>query len=177
MFDENGFELYEVAPCPLAYLLTFRTFGNWLPGDVRGSYDKKRNKYGSNWIAPNRPLHDKMADLTKTKVLLSENQRRIVHEAILETCKHRGYLLQALNVRSNHLHAVVSKAVRPEKIVNDFKAYATRALRANHEVGSSENVWARGSSTRYLWKPKHVTGAIDYVLYSQGDIPFEIKGE
>ena len=28
-----------------------------------------------------------------------------------------------------------------------------------------------GRSRRYLWKPKHVSRAIDYVLYGQGDIP------
>ena len=38
-------------------------------------------------------------------------------------------------------------------------------------IGKTIRPWARGKSRRYLWKPKHVTQAIDYVRYGQGDIP------
>lgn len=80
-----------------------------------------------------------------------------------------------MNVRTNHAHAVVSATVNPEKIVNDFKAYATRRLRSEGLIGLERKVWSRGASTRYLWKPRHVLAAVDYVLYCQEDIPFEFK--
>lgn len=32
MLDEYGFEIYEENEFPIAYLLTFRTFGTWLHG-------------------------------------------------------------------------------------------------------------------------------------------------
>jgi hypothetical protein len=35
--------------------------------------------------------------------------------------------------------------------------------------------WSRGGSRRYLWKERHVSLAIEYVLYGQRDIPFEIE--
>jgi len=53
--------------------------------------------------------------------------------------------------------------------MNAFKANATRELRAAGLVSSVQIVWSRGGSTRYLWKPSHVEGAIDYVLNGQGD--------
>jgi len=84
-------------------------------------------------------------------------------------------LVQALNVRTNHVHSVISAAIKPEKIVNDLKAYSTRRLRREWLIGRDEKVWSRGASTRYLWKPRHVTAAIDYVLYCQEDIPFEFN--
>jgi REP element-mobilizing transposase RayT len=115
-----------------------------------------------------------MSGLSGAAILLSASQRRVVHDAVSEVCEHRRYGLRALNIRSNHSHAVVSAQVRPEKIVNDCKVYATRALRSDGQFHSDEKIWARGSSTRYLWKPKHVLAAVDYVLYSQGDLPFEI---
>ena len=31
---------------PVAYLITFRTYGTWLAGDERGSIDKYHNKFG-----------------------------------------------------------------------------------------------------------------------------------
>ena len=45
-WDDNQF--------PLAYLITFRTFGTWLHGDDRGSMDRHgKNIYGTERIAPN----------------------------------------------------------------------------------------------------------------------------
>jgi REP element-mobilizing transposase RayT len=55
-------------------------------------------------------------------------------------------------VRSNHVHAVVSHDGPPEKIVEAFKSYATRALRRDGFVNQETKVWARHASTRYLWK-------------------------
>ena len=71
------------------------------------------------------------------------------------------------------MHAVVTAEVKPEKIINTFKGYATRRLRTEGFYPSDLTIWARGRSRRYLWKPRFVTAAVDYVLYSQGWIPFE----
>jgi REP element-mobilizing transposase RayT len=170
-------EMYEESEFPVAYLLTFRTFGTWLHGDPRGSVARNgKVLQGSVNIDPNVPLLKTMSNGSKqAAVKLDSSQRKIVSDAIYEVCKHRKYILHALNVRSNHAHAVISKAVKPEKIVNDLKAYSTRRLREQWQFSSNERVWSRGASTRYLWKPRHLAGAVDYVLYCQEDIPFEFK--
>jgi len=46
-------------------------------------------------------------------------------EAILGVCKHRGWIAHAVHVRRTHVHAVVSGDLPPEKMLADFKAYAT----------------------------------------------------
>jgi REP element-mobilizing transposase RayT len=174
MLDDYGFEIYEENAFPLAYLLTFRTYGTWLHGDQRGSYTHQNRDHGSKYISPNVPLRQAMEAGIKNKpIILTHRERGLVHEAIMEVSKFREYDLKAINVRSNHTHAVVSKALKPEKIVNDFKAYATRRLRSDAGYPHDVKIWARGASTKYLWKPRHVELAIDYVLYSQGDVDFE----
>jgi REP element-mobilizing transposase RayT len=170
-------EMYEESEFPLAYLLTFRTFGTWLHGDERGSIARNGKVIRTAVkLEPNVPLHEAMRAKSKqAAVTFDLEQRKIVTEAINEVCSHREYMLHAVNVRSNHAHAVISKAVKPEKIVNDLKAYATRRLRERWQFGSNERIWSRGASTRYLWKPRHLAGAVDYVLYCQEDIPFEFR--
>jgi hypothetical protein len=64
---------------------------------------------------------------------------------------------------------VVSAQVKPEKIADAFKAYATRKLREKGLIGDEESPWSRGRSRRYIWKMHQVDAAIDYVLYCQGD--------
>ncbi len=38
---------------PLAYFMSFRTYGTWLHGDKRGSTDRFHNQYGAPFIEPN----------------------------------------------------------------------------------------------------------------------------
>ena len=109
-------------------------------------------------------------EMKQKPFIFSDSQRKVVEEAIAEVCQFREYDLKALNVRSNHVHAVVSAQVKPELIIDAFKSYSTRKLRQNFIIDKDAKVWARGRSRRYLWKPRQIALAIEYVLYGQGDI-------
>ncbi len=176
MLDDYGFEIYENNEFPLAYLITFRTFGSWLHGDDRRSVDRHgKNIYGTPDIAPHKKLNETMkSELKQPEFLLGDLQRRIVDAAIRELCAERNYHLQAINVRTNHVHSVVSAQSKPERIADAFKAFATKKLREANLSEMNSKIWSRGRSRRYLWKPRHVALAIDYVLFGQGDLPFEI---
>jgi REP element-mobilizing transposase RayT len=160
---------------PLAYLVTFRTYGTWLHGDERLSVDrhKGKNLYGTPRIAPNADLTKIMGDMRASdEFLLDGRCREVVDSAIRNVCEFRKYLLHASNVRTNHCHTVVTAAVKPDAIINAFKSNATRELREAGLADKEQQVWSRGGSTRYLWKPFHLERAIDYVLYGQGnDLP------
>lgn len=174
MFDEYGFELYEDNEFPLAYLITFRTYGTWLHGDERYSINRSnRGVQGTVKLAPNVPLNQKMQqEMKQPPTILDTFQRTAVDHAVRELCIAREYVLHALNVRS-----VVRAAAKPERIADAMKAFATKRLRELGLIESTTRLWARGRSRRYLWKPRHVEAAISYVLYSQGDSPFEIEDQ
>lgn len=176
MLDEYGFEIYEENEFPLAYLITIRTFGTWLHGDERFSVDwHGRNIFGTDRIAPNKNLKKIMEDeMQQPAFIFSKRQRKIVESAVKELCENRKYFLHAINVRTNHVHAVVSAQMKPERIADAFKAAATKKLREENLVSRELKIWSRGRSRRYLWKPRFVELAIDYVLYGQGDAPFEL---
>jgi len=177
MLDDYGFEIYENNEFPLAYLITFRTFGTWLHGDERHSVGRGgQNIYGTPDIAPNLKLNGAMKnELKQPAIVLDDSHRTAVETAVKELCEQRKYHLQAINVRSNHVHAVVSAQAKPERIADAFKAFATKKLREENLFSKELQIWARGRSRRYLWKPRHVDLAIDYVLYGQGDLPFDIQ--
>ena len=59
---------------------------------------------------------------------LDQVRRDAVWEAMQEVCAHRGWSLLAAHVRSNQVHTVVEAEVAPERIMSDFKAYASRRL-------------------------------------------------
>jgi REP element-mobilizing transposase RayT len=167
---ESDFDRSEF---PLAYLITIRCYGTWLHGDERVAVDRHGlNVYGRRRRLANTKLEDLMRrNMKQDAFLLSDGQRTVVKEAINEVCDYRQYDLWAINVLTSHFHAVVSAQSKPEPIADAFKSYSTRKLRAAGLIDKQVRPWARGKSRRYLRKPKHVSRAIDYVLYGQGDIP------
>ncbi len=155
---------------PMRYLITFVCYGTRLHGDEPGSIDRNHNRPGSRIIAPNPARtateRNRMAQPAYT---LGQDSRTVVLAALKEVCLHRGWTLLAAHIRTNHVHAVVESDVRPEKIMNDFKAYASRVLSRLGQDAPDRRRWARHGSTRWLWKDEDVRNAIRYVVEEQGE--------
>jgi REP element-mobilizing transposase RayT len=159
----------DMPESPLAYLITFRTYGTWLHGDARGSISRDNNGFGTPVSPTNLRLNDRERSmLGHEPVTLGPARRRATRQAVLETCGVRGWHLYTLNVRTNHVHAVVSAQVRPERIVSAFKANATRIMRSSKCWTSPESPWWHGGSTRYVWTESGLERAIAYVRDGQG---------
>jgi REP element-mobilizing transposase RayT len=95
--------------------------------------------------------------------------RRIVLDAVRDTCTRRRWRLIAAHVRTAHVHTVLSADNSPEAVMNALKAAGSFALnRARPEEGKHKR-WSRHGSTRYLWKREDVEAAVDYVLNKQGE--------
>jgi REP element-mobilizing transposase RayT len=155
---------------PLAYLITFRAYGTWLHGDTRGSVDQHHNRFGSPRIATNEPWRKhNQSLLAQPPVKLRSRQRRLVEEAIRETCKLRKWELWTMNIRTNHVHSVVGARCKPEKVLAALKANATRKLREAGLWRSSKTPWVDKGSKRYLWTESDVINAVVYVEYDQGE--------
>jgi REP element-mobilizing transposase RayT len=168
---KRDFIEFQERSVPKGFLITIRCYGTWLHGDERGSVNRRSfNSVGFPGIRPNESLE--RSDKTKLisrSFLFGPAERSIVEVAIIDVCKHKSIGLPAVNVRTNHAHAVTIASSGPERIMNSFKSYSTRRLREAGLVESSQKVWSRHGSTRWLWTEEHVEMAVHYVLYGQGD--------
>ena len=155
---------------PRAFLLTWTTYGTWLHGDSMGSADRSgEHRYGRTYIEENHGRNRfEISELRSSPVVLGEHQRTVVNKAIGDHTEFRKWGLHAINVRTNHVHVVVSCPCPPEKPLREFKAWATRRLREAKLVGSGARVWTRHGSTRYLFNDDAVQRAIRYVRDGQG---------
>ena len=97
------------------------------------------------------------------------SRREAVLASLRERCSERHWCLLAAHVRSNHVHIVVETEVRPERVMNDLKSYASRCLNRMGLEEPTRKRWARHGSTRWLWKRENVLAAIRYVVDQQGD--------
>jgi REP element-mobilizing transposase RayT len=161
---------FQARTSPVGFLITFRCYGTWLHGDERGSVDRHHCVYGTPGVPPSalRRQHDRDL-LQQPPVTLNSQQRQIVQSAMRETCAIRRWELWTINVRTNHVHAVVSANKKPEAILTAMKANATRGLRDGGLWTSESSPWASGGSTKYLWDDKQLTDAIAYVECDQGE--------
>ena len=154
---------------PIAYLITFRTYGTWLHGDVRGSIDRYHNKFNGPRAVSScerRDIHE--ARLKSPPFLLNACSRSIVEAAIREVCSFREWSLIAVHVRTNHVHVISSGTSGGRKMLNDFKSYSTRKLRESGRWVYQHSPWVDKGSCRSLWTEAHVGAAANYVINGQG---------
>lgn len=153
---------------PLAYFMSFRTYGTWLHGDERASVDRVHNDYESPMLPRSEALTRwESTQLKQAPVSFEPAHREIVDRTIREVCRYKGWSVLALNVRTNHIHVVVDAPGPPEPVMNAFKAWATRRLVEAGLAAKGSRVWSRHGSTVYLFKPEKVEEKCRYVLECQ----------
>jgi len=160
------------------YLITFACYGSHLHGCDSGSVDDQHNVPGTPILEVNSArAAAEQERMDQAPYHLDRVRRDVVLEAIRDVCAHRGWSLLAAHVRSNHVHAVVEAEAPPERVMHDFKTYASRRLNHMRIEEPDRRRWARHGSTRWLWKPEHVSAAIQYVVEEQGDAMSVFKGQ
>lgn len=147
---------------PIAYLITWTTYGSWLPGDARG------------WVRTGEPdiqpadggrVRDARERMRYEAVVLTAEQRTTVRRTIEEHCRIRGWRLDALNVRSNHVHLVAAAGARPEDVMEQLKAWCSRRL---NEAGERRRKWwTEHGSTKWINDETYHRNAIRYVTERQ----------
>ena len=154
---------------PLAYFITFSSYGAWLHGRDLGSVDKQHNQIGTPFLPPDAEQEsEKRANMREPPYLLDAARRQVALRTILEVAAHRGWQVWACHVRTTHVHVIVSSNAKPEKIMSDFKAYAGRRLKEQLREPADFKRWTQHGSTRYLWTEEQVADKIEYVLNGQG---------
>jgi REP element-mobilizing transposase RayT len=161
---------FQDRSAPVGYLITFRCYGTWLHGDKRGSVDRHHRAYGAPGVQPSALRREHDRDLLKQPpVRLNSQQRPVVESTIRETCNIRQWTLWTVNVRTNHVHAVVSANKKPDAVMSALKANATRAMREAGVWTSALTPWEFRGSKKYLWDEEQLTNAIAYVECDQGE--------
>src|SRR5271166_3497530 len=93
---------------PLAFFLTWTTYGSWLPGDERGWVEKP-----GNIMSPDPERESEAAErMHDSEVLLDSEQRDLVERTVADHCRHRDWHLHAVNCRTQHVHVVATAPQR-----------------------------------------------------------------
>ncbi len=155
----------------LAYHITWTTYGTWLPGDARGWV--KSRVWGIQAPDPEREqqARDHMAE---PAVVLTPDQRTLVEQTVRDHCRLRGWMLHAVNARTNHVHVVVTANREPDEVMGQFKAWCSRNLSdqaglvaAVARKAGRRRWFTEGGDKERIEDKQYLENAIQYVLERQ----------
>lgn len=153
------------------WLVTSTFYGQWLPGDERGSVTNVRDQrasvvqskvrqehshYGEAYDGVMPGLHRAAAEQLKgPSVDVSLAQAEALLDQFLETATYHGWVLHAVSIMANHIHLVVEcpTDIGKYQLLRDFKGYGSRRL--NHLFGRrmSGTWWSDGGSGAWFAVP------------------------
>lgn len=157
------------------WLLTWTTYGTWLPGNRRGFVSPVRNASGLEVVhnSPGTPYDSNLSSLkddARGKMKgPSIHLRQDYADALLlqfrETAEYRNWQLCAVAIMPNHVHIVVGVAgdPQPSHILRDFKSYASRTLNRQWSKPVNGTWWTESGSKRKLPDEAAVFAVIRYV--------------
>jgi len=155
---------------PLAYFLTWSTYGSRLHGDQRGSVERANRNPNLTTYESRPNLESFERNLLHAPIMrLDQRSQQVVLSTFREVSQFRHWRLWAAHIRTEHVHVVIEAEARPEKVVVDLKARATRLLREAGLIGKDQQLWTQHASTRHLWNLDSLERAIHYTLHEQGE--------
>ena len=157
------------------WLFTWTTYGQWLPGDPRGSVTRIRDRSGPRHEhdLPGTPYDENLPGLYESAMKRMKGPpirfTKLHADHLLpqfqETADYRRWLLVGTAVMANHVHLAVgvSGDPPPEEILADFKSYGSRALNRHFPKPKSETWWTTSGSKRKLKQEDAVLRAVAYL--------------
>ena len=140
----------------VGYMLTWTTYGSWLPGDKRGYV-----KDGQILPGDDRVLQRNKQRQKSTTVRLDATEKQIVHQVILAEARKLGREVEICVVFSNHVHLVARDHPESiEDIVGRYKSVTTRAL---WEHGRKGRIWTKGYDKQFCFTEEKLAQRIRYV--------------
>ncbi|QDV90513.1 Bifunctional purine biosynthesis protein PurH [Phycisphaerae bacterium RAS2] len=155
------------------WLLTWTTYGTWLPGDARGYVSRTSTDAGPHEIfsSPGQPYSADQPELSEAAkdrmagepVLLDAKHAATVRDAFIEASAAHNIRLVAFAIMPNHIHVLCQATQQGSELLQLFKGVSSRRLGQAFPLANSPRWWTKSGSTRHLKQGDDPTAAINYV--------------
>jgi len=160
------------APC---WLLTWTTYGSWLPGDERGFVSRISEGDADHPIhnTVDTPYDADMGDMRASAeermagkpVRLSREQADIALDSLVATASRHGMNLICACIMSNHIHLLCQAAERDgSELLQLFKGSASRELGKRFALDDAPRWWTKSGSKRFVRARQSPELAVDYIV-------------
>jgi REP element-mobilizing transposase RayT len=149
---------------PLAYHITWGTYGTRLHGDERGTVDRSMNKFGEPIIGA-----EESWQRMETKLLrfppreLTLDQRQFIEKSIPGICVRGGWEYIATAAARDHVHNILRATVDGKDIRKWPKRWISEAMTKRWPVLPEQVWWAECGSVKWIWTEDYFDRAVAYV--------------
>lgn len=155
-------------PRTLGYHVVLSAYGQWLPGDGRGSwsaaYDKQLGYVEPHQLHPGDPVRERMARerMAQPAVRFSASIRNAVADAIARCAVESDWQTGAFTLEPTHAHLLLTYTGRPiEKTVKWLKQSCTKAVHT--QTAHDGKVWCEGSWRVFVFEPAQWNTTTRYI--------------
>jgi REP element-mobilizing transposase RayT len=163
---------------PVALLITWTTYGTWLPGDERGyvsntlhrggGFEPKHNQPGTPYTADDAYTRERARSLQEwPTVWLTPPQANVVAHSLVRVAVERGWMVLRAAIMSNHVHVVVTGCPIDGSAVRRILKGNTQAD-LSKSVGESRRWWTAGGSDRVREGAQSIESTVEYVACQAG---------
>jgi REP element-mobilizing transposase RayT len=156
LYDGVQIDIIPIMSKMVGYMVTWTTYGSWLPGDER------------RYVANGQTLQGDLRTLERNKkrqktptVKLNKKEIQLIRRAIIDEAERIGHEIEALAVCTSHVHLTArphSKSI--EGVVGRYKSTTTRTL---WNLGYKGRIWTKGFDKRFCFSEEDLTRKIQYV--------------
>ncbi len=167
-------------PHARTWLLTWTTYGQWLPGDERGYVSRTPKAGGSHPVdnipgtpyeADHRDVEESARERMKGKpVSLTSEQAACAYESLIDTAGRHAIMLITLSVMHNHVHLLCQSDRDGAELLKLFKGSSSRQLGKRFNLKAAPRWWTKSGSRRFMKPGSDLSPAVRYVREQKGAI-------
>jgi REP element-mobilizing transposase RayT len=149
---------------PIAYHITFGTYGTRLHGDERGTVDRATNRPGDpiigsdpSWWARERNR------LNFEPVELTDEQMRFAESVMPSICERGGWTFHTGAGGPDHIHALLTADAEGDAVRKWIKRWLGELMSHRWARPEGATWWAEGGSVKWVWEPSYSRNVFDYL--------------
>jgi len=149
---------------PMAYHITFGTYGTRLHGDSRGSIDGKMNRPGDPIVGSDASWWEQEhGRLRFPPVVLSHQRMKHAEASVPGICKRGNWDLHTCAAAPDHVHVVLTSEAEGEAVRRWLKRWLGEALSTRWPLPEGATWWAEGRSVKWVWTEEYLDEVYRYV--------------
>ena len=154
----------EFLEYPLAYHITFGTYGMRLHGGEQATVSRNQNQFGEPIIG--RDIVWERLDRSLMEfpsLVLTDAQRRVIEEIVPTICVRGKWEYHIAAAQSDHLHVMLSSTNEGKRVRQWLKRWLGEGLSKQWPQKTLQTWWAIGGSVKSIWNEEYFTNVFEYI--------------
>src|SRR3954447_20734219 len=149
---------------PIAYHITFGTYGTRLHGDERGTVDRSMNKPGDPIIGADPAWWERERERLKFDPVVLRREQMVHAEGVIPTlCTRGGWEYHVGAGGPDHVHVLLTSEAEGDAVRKWLKRWLGEAMSSEWPRPEGATWWAEGGSVKWVWERDYFENIFNYL--------------